>query len=231
MKIAALCDMANGDKAKIERLQKNDILKAGHVFTIADFTGGQEESDVEDLFPAAKYAQLLNAAYGLNGVNEMTLSRLENATPSTRRVVKRAEAAFRTLPADIAEFDHFTPSSWLIYNETSPPLLSSISTRLFHYHRSFTLFIGESNALSARTGRQSVTVAYTRIRKPRLAEKSIYVLYVLTGTELPVVICSWWATFTGADGQFDRNTQFTLLCKIAGRDDIRRQDVLTLQVG
>ena len=115
LNIAALCDVATGDKAKIDRLRKSKILEAGHVFTIADFTG-QDESDVEDLFPPAKYAQLLNAAYGLSGDNEITVDKLEQAAPSTQRVVKRAEAAFRVLPADIPEFDHFTPSSWLIRN-------------------------------------------------------------------------------------------------------------------
>ncbi|MFM0481049.1 hypothetical protein PQQ81_11025 [Paraburkholderia strydomiana] len=31
-------------------------------------------------------------------------------------MVKQAEAAFRVLSAEIAEFDHFTPPSWLIRN-------------------------------------------------------------------------------------------------------------------
>lgn len=115
LNIAALCDVANGDKAKIDRLRKGQILEAGHVLTIGDFTG-QDESDVEDLFPPAKYAELLNATYGLTGENEMTVNRLHEAAPKTQRVVKQAEAAFRVLPVEIAEFDHFTPSSWLIRN-------------------------------------------------------------------------------------------------------------------
>lgn len=115
LNIAALCDVANGDKAKIERLRKSQVLEAGHVLTIGDFTG-LDESDVEDLFPPAKYAELLNAAYGLTGENVMTVNRLHEAAPKTQRVVKQAEAAFRVLPAEIAEFDHFMPSSWLIRN-------------------------------------------------------------------------------------------------------------------
>ncbi|MDO3621709.1 AAA family ATPase [Ralstonia pseudosolanacearum] len=115
LNIAALCDVANGDKGKIERLRKSEVLRAGRVMTIADFTD-LDESDVEDLFPPARYADLLNAAYGLAGGNLMTADRLQAAAPQTPRVVKQAEAAFRVLPTDIAEFDHFTPSSWLIRN-------------------------------------------------------------------------------------------------------------------
>ena len=32
------------------------------------------------------------------------------------RLVKRVEAAFKLLPPDTPEFDHFTPADWLIRN-------------------------------------------------------------------------------------------------------------------
>jgi len=115
LNIAALCDVANGDKAKVERLRKSNVLRAGHVLTMAEFTG-LDESDVEDLFPPAKYAELLNATYGLVGANAMTVERLQAGAPQTQRVVKQADAALRLLPADVAEFDHFAPSAWLIRN-------------------------------------------------------------------------------------------------------------------
>ena len=35
---------------------------------------------------------------------------------STNRLVKQAEAAFAVMPADVSEFDHFTPAAWLIRN-------------------------------------------------------------------------------------------------------------------
>lgn len=115
LNVAALCDMANGDKAKIERLRKSNVLRAGHVLTIAEFTG-LDESDVEDLFVPAKYAELLNATYDLAGADLMTAERLQAANSTTSRVVKQAEAVFRLLPAYAPDFDHFAPSAWLIRN-------------------------------------------------------------------------------------------------------------------
>ena len=37
--MAAVCDVAAGDKAKVERLRKHQLLKADQAFTIAEFTG------------------------------------------------------------------------------------------------------------------------------------------------------------------------------------------------
>ncbi len=115
LNMAVLCDIAIGDKKKIEGLRKHQLLQADHVFTIADFTG-QEEGDVEDLFPHEKYAELLNEAYGLKAKNKLTAERLQAADTKTHRVVKQAEAAFRVMPAEVDEFDHFAPSGWLIRN-------------------------------------------------------------------------------------------------------------------
>lgn len=113
LNMAVLCDVTNGDKAKIERLRNHQLLKADQVFTIAEFTG-QEESDVEDLFVPGQYAELLNATFSLDGANTMTVNRLADADPKTKRLVKQAEAAFRTMPPEVQEFDHFAPSGWLI---------------------------------------------------------------------------------------------------------------------
>ncbi len=48
LNIAVLCDMAHGDKGKVQRLKESEILNAEQVFTISDFTGNPE-GDVEDL--------------------------------------------------------------------------------------------------------------------------------------------------------------------------------------
>lgn len=115
LNLAVLCDVAVGEKAKIEKLRNHQLLEADQVFTIADFTE-QEESDVEDLFPHGKYAELLNETFGLKAKDRLTAERLQAADTKTLRVVKQAEAAFRVMPADVAEFDHFSPSGWLIRN-------------------------------------------------------------------------------------------------------------------
>ncbi|NBI50769.1 AAA family ATPase [Burkholderia sp. ISTR5] len=115
LNMAVLCDVTKKDRPKIEKLRQHALLKADQIFTIGDFTG-QEESDVEDLFPPGKYADLLNKTFDLHDGNQMSVNKLVQADESTQRVVKQAEAAFRTLPPEIPEFDHFAPSGWLIRN-------------------------------------------------------------------------------------------------------------------
>jgi predicted ATP-dependent endonuclease of OLD family len=113
LNIAVLCDVSDGDKGKIERLRRGELLSANQVLTVADFTG-KAESDVEDLFPAEVYAELLNETYGLKGKTKLTAARLKEALPASTRVVKQAEAAFAAMAASAPEFDHFTPAAWLI---------------------------------------------------------------------------------------------------------------------
>ncbi|HPE02080.1 MAG TPA: AAA family ATPase [Burkholderiaceae bacterium] len=112
--VAVLSDIANGDKTKIENLKKADILKAGHFYTCADFTN-QAESDVEDLFDADLFVEMLNGAYKPPATNAVTKDALMAAAP-TPRIVKKAEALFKLMPASVAEFDHFGASRWLLEN-------------------------------------------------------------------------------------------------------------------
>jgi predicted ATP-dependent endonuclease of OLD family len=120
--VVVLSDIANGDKTKIENLRKANILKAGHFYTCADFTG-QAEADVEDLFDADLFVEMLNGAYKPPAANVVTASELMAASP-TPRIVKKAEALFRLLPASVAEFDHFGAARWLLEN---PSILDSDS--------------------------------------------------------------------------------------------------------
>ncbi|MBF3393618.1 AAA family ATPase [Burkholderia pseudomallei] len=115
LNMAVVCDVTKKDRPKIEKLRQHALLKADQVLTIGDFTG-QEESDVEDLFPPAKYADLLNETFDLHGEDKLSVNKLAEADRSTQRVVKQAEAAFRTLSPEVPEFDHFAPSGWLIRN-------------------------------------------------------------------------------------------------------------------
>lgn len=103
--VAVLSDIANGDKTKIENLKKANILKAGHFYTCADFTN-QAESDVEDLFDADLFVEMLNGAYKPPAANAVTKDALMAAS-ATPRIVKKAEALFRLMPSTVAEFDHF----------------------------------------------------------------------------------------------------------------------------
>lgn len=113
--IAVLCDLAVGDKSKLEKLKKSQILNAGHLFTATDFTG-KSESDIEDFFHPKLYVNLLNSAYQLSNGNSLSVEKLDEAMPNTERIVKKTEAAFNIMSQDVPEFDHFYPSDWLIRN-------------------------------------------------------------------------------------------------------------------
>lgn len=115
LNIAVLCDLAAGDKGKLEKLRKSQILKAGQLFTAADFTG-KTESDIEDFLHPELFVKLLNNAYNLSKKNILSVAKLDAANPTTERLVKKVEAAFNVMPQDVPEFDHFHPSDWLIRN-------------------------------------------------------------------------------------------------------------------
>ncbi len=114
LNVAVLSDIANGDKSKIEKLRKAEILKTGHFYTCADFTN-QEESDVEDLFEPSLFVEMLNGAYSLTKANKVSLERLDS-TNVTSRIVKKTEALFRLMPDSIPEFSHYGPARWLLEN-------------------------------------------------------------------------------------------------------------------
>ena len=112
--VAVLSDVANSDKKKIDAVKKEQILKAGHFFTAADFTG-QMEADVEDIFTPELFAEILNGAYSPPPGKEVSKDALISAA-QTERIVKKAEALFMLMPPEVSEFDHFTPARWLLEN-------------------------------------------------------------------------------------------------------------------
>ena len=116
LNVVVLSDIAQGDKNKIEKLRKSDILKAGHFYTCADFVD-QSEADVEDLLGQDLFVQILNAAYNVPTEHELSVEKLMELE-GTPRIVKRAEELFRLMPDSVAEFDHFRPSQWLLENST-----------------------------------------------------------------------------------------------------------------
>lgn len=115
LNIVVLTDYAKGEKAKVEELRRSEILRAGAVLSLDQFTE-KSEADVEDLFEPELFVGLINRAYDLKGKNVLTVDKLEAADTSTERLVKKAEAYFRTLPQSIPTFDHYRPSEWLIEN-------------------------------------------------------------------------------------------------------------------
>ena len=124
--VAVLSDQATGDKRKVENMKRSEVLRMGHFHTVADFLGRQE-ADIEDIFYPDVFVTILNGCYELKDANKLTVEKLKAAHTSTERLVKQAEAAFRTMPEPIPMFDHFSPAAWLIRN---PKLLEKNSVSI-----------------------------------------------------------------------------------------------------
>ena len=112
--VAVLTDFAHGAKGKVKRIRKSDILRAGHVYTVADFVDAPE-ADIENIFDSEIYAEIVNRSYALPESHRVTSEQLDQDT-STTRLVKKVEALFNIMPESIPVFDHFTPAAWLIRN-------------------------------------------------------------------------------------------------------------------
>ncbi len=115
LQVAVLSDQAVGDKKKVEEMKRSAVLAAGHFFTIADFLK-RSEADIEDIFEPETFATILNDAYELKSPHDLSALKLKAADPTTDRLVKQAEAAFKLMPEEIPMFDHFSPAAWLIRN-------------------------------------------------------------------------------------------------------------------
>lgn len=147
LSIAVLCDLAAGQRGKVDKLRR-DVLNAGQLFTAADFTN-KHESDVEDFFHPAFYAELLNKTFGLAGHIALDEQKLLAADPNTDRLVKKAEAAFKSMPVGARELDHYAPAAWLL---KTPELLEAETPEVMH---SLAIFENAIVAINRCLGGQS----------------------------------------------------------------------------
>lgn len=112
LNVVVLTDYERGQKRKMEDLLKAKLLEEERII-LATEIAGKEEADIEDFLAPAFFVELINRTYGLKGGQELTVEKLDAADP-TSRLVKKAEAYFRVLPADAPEFSHFDPSLYLL---------------------------------------------------------------------------------------------------------------------
>ena len=105
LRVAALTDYAKGMKGKLEKIRESAGL---YVHTYAEFCG-LDEADVEDVFGAEFYAEMVNRALGLKGGKSLSPEKFEAGA----RVVKEVE---RLLPGTVEQFDHYVPANWLAQN-------------------------------------------------------------------------------------------------------------------
>lgn len=113
--IGAITDFAKGDRRKLENLERTGLLQNGRLKTYASVLD-LEEADVEDVFTPGVFAQLLNKAFALEDGELCEEESLLAADMNTTRLVKKADAYFRTLSPETAQFNHFTPAMWLLKN-------------------------------------------------------------------------------------------------------------------
>jgi predicted ATP-dependent endonuclease of OLD family len=112
--IAALLDYASGQKSTVEKLRKSQLLRDGHIFLAPDYCG-QTEADIEDVLGEALYLKIVNSAYAVPKEKLLKTGKLPPGPGANERIVVRVEQAMNLLP-DLAQFDHFGPSAWLIKN-------------------------------------------------------------------------------------------------------------------
>ncbi len=114
LNVAVLSDQGQGDKGKIERIRRSEILAAERLHTIAELLN-QDEADVEDIMHPQLFCRIINGAYSLQEEHALSADKLVEAEGAPRQV-KQAEAYFRLLPNNIPEYNHYRPADWLIRN-------------------------------------------------------------------------------------------------------------------
>ena len=116
LNVAVLSDQGQGDKSKLEKLRRSEVLAADRLHTIAELLD-QAEADIEDIMHPDFFCAIINQTYDLKGEHQLDAAKLA-AAEATPRQVKQAEAHFRVLPEEIPEYSHYRPADWLIRNPT-----------------------------------------------------------------------------------------------------------------
>ena len=109
LNIAVLIDYQKKDQQVIANLYKRKLLSKKHVVTYADFVPSGE-ADIEDMFNADFYLQLVNGAYG----SSVDVDDLSMADP---RILRRIDQYLdkNPLPND-ANFNHYRPARYFSDN-------------------------------------------------------------------------------------------------------------------
>lgn len=123
LNVTVLTDFDRGQRRKLDDLYRSALLDQERII-LATEIANKEEADIEDFFAPQLFVDLVNATYGLKNEQSLTVEKLDAADPSTTRIVKKAEAYFRLLPAEVPEFSHYDPALYLLQH---PKLLGGSS--------------------------------------------------------------------------------------------------------
>ena len=106
--IATLVDFQKKDQQTIENLYRNKLLKKERVLTFAEFVGGGQEADIEDMFDVEFYLNLVNEAYASSLPKPISVADLGHGSP---RILRRIEIWLTTnLMKGGVEFNHYHPA-------------------------------------------------------------------------------------------------------------------------
>lgn len=108
LNVATLIDLQKKDEQKIENLFKQKLLLKRQILTFAHFTK-TSEADVEDMFDAPFYLEIINEEYK----TELTTPIVESNLPPHPRLLVRLEKYFASNPLKSGtHFNHYRPARY-----------------------------------------------------------------------------------------------------------------------
>jgi hypothetical protein len=102
---SVLIDVSAKGQQRIDNLRKNGHLGKNSLVHVGEITG-TSEADIEDLFDAAFYLQLVNGAYADTLAKKLTLRDL----PEDPRIARRIERYF--IENGLGRFSHHLPAAF-----------------------------------------------------------------------------------------------------------------------
>jgi len=102
---SVLIDVSAKDQQRIENLRSNGHLGKNSLVHVGEITGATA-ADIEDIFDAGFYLQLVNGAYADKLGKKLTLKDL----PESPRIAKRIERYFAD--NDLGRFSHYPPAAY-----------------------------------------------------------------------------------------------------------------------
>jgi hypothetical protein len=111
---------AVSDATKGLAVPKAKLLKKANVMTFADFTKSAE-ADIEDMFGAEFYVDLVNAEFESQLAAPIDLKALKSKEP---RILQRLEKYFEEYPFKEGSFSHYRPARY--FSENSKKLVKKL---------------------------------------------------------------------------------------------------------
>lgn len=108
LRVATLIDIQNSDRATVEGLYRDKLLKKANVRTFGDYTAGKE-ADIEDMFEPEFYLNIVNLEYAKMLQSPLKMGDFESRSP---RILKRIEAHLEGAPLKQGTFGHYRPARY-----------------------------------------------------------------------------------------------------------------------